>query len=787
MLARSMLGSLRWFGLAALLSGCGMGELRAPLELAPDTLAIVVAFLKGGAPAAVSYAAADPPPALVLDDRGPLVALQYRESLSSLGLPNGALQLVAEGQDLPEPRSSWVLDYVPTPHWSESAALPDLAKRLKLPAGACSAEACQKAHGDPPSFSCSEDCPARVEPALPLPPAAPAALQRPRLGACRGASSAEDSAGVHWCSPPPRVRCAEGSWQGPDDDRCAPLKDCAAPPLIPTDALWVSPGATGGDGSRARPYGALSTALMNAPTGATISLVGAGHLFPVTLATNLRLVGACDSEIVIEADGNGVALRVDAADARVEGLSLAGRVVLEPNRALTLERAVVQGEVALGSGATLTVRRAAIAGPLALGQASVLRANDLSVQANVRAIDAAPGAEVELHDSVVQTGGDGPTIAASGATIHVERSLLLSERAALDLQAQSQAQIVDSYLGGAIVAQASVVSGAATVLRGNTPAALSTLNARVSLTDLLVTATSTTFNIMSSTVTMERIHVRTVGYTGLHVGSSSVTAVDLEMLERTVRILDSQGSAVRISRSNLGGVMGCEASSVKMSDVRSFNSTLRVLSGCSADLRRADWKGYFVVRPDHGNAALRLEDVAIDTGGAGNALSLDSDTLTELVRVSLVGARQGIDVRDGAELRGTDVDLDNSGGGIGLTLVGARVNLSRLRVFTRSDRPGLGALAANESEVRGSDWTIDGLRDQGLSFNTGSPVQLSRVKIANIAQAGLRMDEATLAPSSSGIEILDCGVGIELGMTTPWTEALANINLRRNRVPLSSR
>jgi hypothetical protein len=300
----------------------------------------------------------------------------------------------------------------------------------------------------------------------------------------------------------------------------------------------------------------------------------------------------------------------------------------------------------------------------------------------------------------------------------------------------------------------------------------------------MVTATSTTFSIESSTAAFERVQVGIVGYAGLSIRSSSVTLVDFEMREKPSRALDCEGSAVRVTRGDLNGVMACQDSSVAMSDVRSLGSTLRVLSGCSANVQRAAWNGHFVVRPDSRGATLRLEDVAIDAQGTVNALSLDSDTLTELNRVSLVGAPQAIDARDGAELRGTDVDLDDSGGGIGLTFVGARVNLSRLRVYARGDRQGLGALAANESEVRGSDWTIDGLRDQGLSFNTGSPVELSRVKIANIAQVGLRLDAAALAPSSSAVEILGCGVGIELA-STPWTEALASINLRRNKVPLS--
>lgn len=60
------------------------------------------------------------------------------------------------------------------------------------------------------------------------------------------------------------------------------------------------------------------------------------------------------------------------------------------------------------------------------------------------------------------------------------------------------------------------------------------------------------------------------------------------------------------------------------------------------------------------------------------------------------------------------------------------------------------------------------------------------MKIANIAQVGLRLDEAGLSSSSTGVEIQGCGVGIELAPETPWTEALANITLRSNRVPLSS-
>lgn len=762
-----------------------MGELRAPLEIAPDTLAVVVAFLRGGAPVAIAYDAADPPPALILEDRGPLVALQYRESLAALGLPDGPLALVAEGQSLPEPRSSWVFDYAPTPHWSASPALPDLAKRLKLAQSACGPSSCQKAHGDPPSFSCSTSCPAPIVPALPMAPAPPEPVRPPSLRACQGASRQADAAGVRWCDPPARQRCGEGSWQGPDDDRCSPLLDCAAPPVVPADALWVSPGASGGDGSRARPYGALSTALMNVRAGGTISLIGRGHLAAVTLSSNVSLLAACDSELVLDPDASGVALRVDTEEATVLGLRVAGRLVLEPNRRLVLERAAVQGNIALGAAASLTVQRAEVLGTITLSPGAILRANELSALGDVRTIDAAPGAEVELRGSVLRSTGAGPTIAATGAQIFAEHSLLISERATLELEAQSQAQIIDSSLVGAIVARSSVVSTEETVLHGASPAALHAQGSRVSLSDLLITATSTSFTVLSSTATLARVRVSALGGAGLIIRSSSVSAVDLQMQEDNVRILDAVDSAISLSRAILSGVMGCEASSFKMSDVESRGSTLRVLSGCRAELQRASWRGYFVARPSL-QAHLRLEDVAIDADQKLNALSLDSNTVTELARVSVMGAPQAIDVRDGAELRGTDLDVDNSGGGIALTMVGAVVNLSRFRVYSRTDRPGLGGLASNESQLRGSDWTIEGLRDQGLSFNTGPPAELTRVKIANIAQVGLRLDEAGLSSSSTGVEIQGCGVGIELAPETPWTEALANITLRSNRVPLSS-
>ncbi|NIS34721.1 MAG: hypothetical protein GWN73_30450, partial [Actinobacteria bacterium] len=72
------------------------------------------------------------------------------------------------------------------------------------------------------------------------------------------------------------------------------------PTALPAGPVrYVRPGATGGDGTMASPFGTVADALAGAPDGVVIALARGTHAEAVSIAANATLVGACAAETTI--------------------------------------------------------------------------------------------------------------------------------------------------------------------------------------------------------------------------------------------------------------------------------------------------------------------------------------------------------------------------------------------------------------------------------------------------------------------------------------------------------
>ncbi|MCB9593444.1 MAG: hypothetical protein H6719_11990 [Sandaracinaceae bacterium] len=189
---------------------------------------------------------------------------------------------------------------------------------------------------------------------------------------------------------PPGAACPEGEW---------PAVTEGGVPL-----LHVRPGATGGDGSEAAPFGTIAEALAVAPLGARVLLARGEHDAPGELTRRVELRGACANEttvrgpLVVEADGvvlsnlrlvagdAGHALEVHAAT-DADGLRVEGTVWVEGARLALTDAMVIAGEgvaVTARDGARLELVEVTASGESGVDvEASTLWARSVAIRETV--------------------------------------------------------------------------------------------------------------------------------------------------------------------------------------------------------------------------------------------------------------------------------------------------------------------------------------------------------------------------------------------------------------------
>ena len=112
------------------------------------------------------------------------------------------------------------------------------------------------------------------------------------------------------CDPWPatgRATCPDGEVHFPGTPGCAPLGGtCPEGDFaddLPSDAVFVRPGATSGDGTRASPFGTIAEALGVLPSGGTLALAKGTHAEAILWRdTPLQVRGACARETSVTGD-----------------------------------------------------------------------------------------------------------------------------------------------------------------------------------------------------------------------------------------------------------------------------------------------------------------------------------------------------------------------------------------------------------------------------------------------------------------------------------------------------
>jgi len=161
-------------------------------------------------------------------------------------------------------------------------------------------------------------------------------ITRPVLTPCPDGWREVTDSDVVTCDPfpegGPATTCGAGEAHFPGEPGCAsvgspcPAGDFAEG-LPATNVVYVRAGATGGDGSLAAPYGALSeVSWVSLTAGTTVALAKGTYEGTLPLKAGVRVIGACSAETIltgIDAPVRSVVIVTSSGDpARIENLSI---------------------------------------------------------------------------------------------------------------------------------------------------------------------------------------------------------------------------------------------------------------------------------------------------------------------------------------------------------------------------------------------------------------------------------------------------------------------------------
>lgn len=228
---------------------------------------------------------------------------------------------------------------------------------------------------------------------------------------------------VAYCEPPPREVCSASARQAAGDAGCQDSAlDCPsgdfADDLGPGPVRYVLAGASGGDGSRARPFGSLSQA--TSLGGPQRIAVGKGRYEEsVSLRAEVELVGACAAQTQIHGT---VSLRGHRGSVRGLNVTATGAlslIVAEGSEAL-LSRVAIAGAVRIEGSSKATFVESRLAGPrLDSSQSELaLRSSELDGSVGLE------GSTFSAENAALTATAARSQILATGSGISVVRSFV---------------------------------------------------------------------------------------------------------------------------------------------------------------------------------------------------------------------------------------------------------------------------------------------------------------------------------------------------------------------------
>ena len=323
------------------------------------------------------------------------------------------------------------------------------------------------------------------------PPAAPAP---PAFDCPVDFRASTTDTGLDYCEPWPEggaLDCAPHEAHFPGSPTCtavgSPCPTGEFPTDLPTDrpVVYVRAGATGGDGTTALPFGAISDALGAVTGPAAIVLAAGTYEGRVLLPADMHLRGACPERTLLTATGtelfDGV-VDVSAAGVEIRDLSIgeAHRPAVSMNAG---------AEVTLAGIAVRTAEYIA----LNLQDGARLSARDLVVRGTRSAADyggtggagvvATDGSTVQLRRAaILDNRAVGLSASGAGTSLDVEDVVVRSTEAeegtgryghGIDLTGGATGRVVRAVLEnnrvGALRAEASTLTAEQVILRGTRP------------------------------------------------------------------------------------------------------------------------------------------------------------------------------------------------------------------------------------------------------------------------------------------------------------------------------
>lgn len=280
--------------------------------------------------------------------------------------------------------------------------------------GACGSEgdASDRDAGDAASDASLADAAADAPALVPAAPAPPVLTPCAPGWRTVPPSDADD---VVSCDPRPAVAidCADGEAIFVGEPGCAPIGDPCPdglfPAVLPAGApvLHVLPGASGGDGSAAAPFGTIGEALDVAPAGAVVAIGKGTYSEYVRPDRDVTLVGACSRDTLLVGDiiANEPPIRLDIRGMRIDASYAA---LIAYSGTTSLRGVVFDGPP---SGAAISI----VGGEATLERVVVRAAGSSLV---------AMGARVVAVNVILETRELG-AIQTSGSTVEVRDSALL--------------------------------------------------------------------------------------------------------------------------------------------------------------------------------------------------------------------------------------------------------------------------------------------------------------------------------------------------------------------------
>lgn len=207
----------------------------------------------------------------------------------------------------------------------------------------------------------------------------------------------------------PATACGPGELAVPGAKTCAPVDGCSDTPADEKGLWFVDPAAaTGGDGSKAKPFATVGAALAAATAGDRLFLADGAYPGPLVVDKAVSVFGRCAAKAVVTGTasdqpvvqlGDGASLAHVAVTGKgVAGVDLSGKVTIE---ALWVHDVEGSGVRALGAAGDVVAKRLLVDAATAFGVEVV-------------------GGKVDLRESVVRNTrprGDGQR----GIGLSVER------------------------------------------------------------------------------------------------------------------------------------------------------------------------------------------------------------------------------------------------------------------------------------------------------------------------------------------------------------------------------